>query len=64
MMKKKVIKYATLNLDGEAHEWWYRGIVTLGKISITSYLDFTQGIMDQFDKKDPKFHFRELIQLR
>jgi hypothetical protein len=51
-------------LDGEAHEWWYHGLVTLGHASITSYLDFTQRLMDRFDKKDPELHFRELAQLR
>ena len=32
---------ATLHLDGEAHEWWYHGLVTLGHNTITSYSDFT-----------------------
>jgi hypothetical protein len=30
MTKSEAIKYATLHLDGEAHEWWYHGLVTLG----------------------------------
>jgi hypothetical protein len=64
MTETEAIKYATLHLDGEAHEWWYHGLVTLGHASITSYLDFTQRLMDRFDKKDPEFHFRELAQLR
>jgi hypothetical protein len=34
------IKLATLHLDGEAHEWWYHGLVTLGHVGITSYLEF------------------------
>jgi hypothetical protein len=52
------------HLKGEAHEWWYHGLVTLGHASITSYVDFTQRLMDRFDKKDPEIHFRELAQLR
>jgi hypothetical protein len=63
MTKIGAIKYDTLHLDGEAHEWWYHGLVTLGHAGITSYLDFTQRLMDRFDKKDPKFHFMELAQL-
>jgi hypothetical protein len=51
-----------LHLDGEAHEWWYHGLVTLGHASITSYMDFTQRLIDRFDKKDPELHFKELAQ--
>jgi hypothetical protein len=54
MTDTKTIKYVTSHLDGEAHEWLYHGLVTLGHSNITSYLDFTQRLMDRFDKKDPK----------
>jgi hypothetical protein len=64
MTETEVIKYATLHLDGEAHEWWYHGLATLGHSSITSYLDFTQTLMDRFDRKDLEIHFRKLAQLR
>ena len=58
------IKFATLHLDGEAHEWWYHGLVTLGHNTISSYSDFTQRLMERFDKRDPEIHFRELAQLK
>jgi hypothetical protein len=29
MKEEDAIKLATLHLDGEAHEWWYHGLVTL-----------------------------------
>jgi hypothetical protein len=69
MTKVEAIKFATQHLDGEAHEWWYHGQVTLGHASITTYedftqRDFTQRLMDRFEKKDPEIHFRELAQLR
>jgi hypothetical protein len=64
MMEADAIKLATLHLDGEAHEWWYHGLVTLGHAGITSYLDFTQRLIERFDKKDPELHFRELAQLK
>jgi hypothetical protein len=64
MTEVEAIKFATLHLDGEAHEWWYHGLVTLGHSNITSYLDFTQKLMERFDKKDPKLHFKELAQLK
>jgi hypothetical protein len=64
MTKMKAIKLATLHLDGEAHEWWYHGLVTLGHAGITSYLDFTQRIIERFYRKDLEIHFRELAQLK
>ena len=64
MIEADAIKLATLHLDGEAHEWWYHRLVTLGHANITSYLEFTQPLMERFDRKDPEIHFRELAQLR
>ena len=60
MRETEAIKYATLHLEGEAHERWYHGLITLGHANITSYLDFTQRLISRFDKKDPKVHSREL----
>ena len=60
MIETDAIKLATLHLDDEAHEWWYHGLVTLGHNTITSYNDFTQRLMERFDKRDSDIHFREL----
>ena len=64
MTETDAIKLATLHLEGEAHEWWYHGLVTLGQNTISSYSDFTQRLMERFDKRDSKIHFRELAQLK
>ena len=64
MREKDAIKYATLHLDGEAHEWQKHGMTTLGHASIISYTEFTQRLIERFDKKDPEIYFRELTQLR
>ena len=64
MIEIDAIKLATLHLDGEAHEWWYHGLVTLGHNTITSYPDFTQRLIERFDRKDSEVHFRELAQLK
>ena len=64
MTEAEAIKFSTLHLDGEAHEWWYHGILTLGHANILSYEYFTHRLMDKFDKKDLEIHFRELAQLR
>ena len=60
MTETDAIKLATLHLDDEAHEWWYHGLVTLGHNTITSYPDFTQRLIEWFNRKDDEVHFREL----
>jgi hypothetical protein len=30
MIETEAISFATLHLEGEAHEWWHHGLVTLG----------------------------------
>jgi hypothetical protein len=64
MTEVEEMKYATLHLEGEAHKWWYHGLLTLGHAKITSYVEFNQSLMDMFDKKYPKIHFREFSGLR
>lgn len=64
MTEEEATKLATIHLDGEAHEWWYHGMVTLGHSSITSYTEFTQRLIEHFEKKDSKIHFREQAQLK
>jgi len=41
MTEGDAIKLATLHLDGEAHDWWYHVMTTLGHIGVTSYEKFT-----------------------
>ena len=64
MIETDAIKLATLHLDGEAHEWWYHRLVTLGHNTITLYPDFTQRLIERFDQKHLEVHFRELAQLK
>jgi hypothetical protein len=64
MTETEAICFANLHLEGEAHEWWYHGLVALGHSRITSYREFTDRVMDRFDRKDPEIHFRDLAQLR
>jgi hypothetical protein len=64
MIETEAINFVTLHLEGEAHEWWYHGLVTLGHSRITSYREFTDRLMDRFERKDPEIHFRDLAQLR
>jgi hypothetical protein len=64
MVELDAIKFATLYLEGKAHEWWFHGMTTLGHEHIISYSEFTQRLMDRFDQDDPELHSRELTQLR
>jgi hypothetical protein len=64
MIKTEAISFTTLHLEGEAHKWWHHGLVMLGHSHITSYRDFTERLMDMFDRRDPEIHFRDLAQLR
>ncbi|XP_059078061.1 uncharacterized protein LOC131876635 [Cryptomeria japonica] len=64
MPEEEAIKFATLHLDGIAHEWWYHGPITLGHRYITSYDELTNRLIKHFDHKDPEMFFRELAQLK
>jgi hypothetical protein len=64
MTEAEAISFVTLNFEGEAHKWWYHGLVTLGHSRITCYREFIDRLMDRFDRKDPEIHFRDLTQLR
>jgi hypothetical protein len=64
MTETEAINFTTIHLEGEAHEWWHHGLVMLGHSHITSYREFTERIMDRFDRRDLKIHFRDLAQFR
>jgi hypothetical protein len=64
MEEREAIKFATLYLMGKEHEWWFHGITTLGHGCITSDQEFTQRLIDRFEKGDPNRHFKDLTQLR
>jgi len=63
-MEMDAIKFYTLYLEGNAHEWFYHRMTTLRHAKITSYVDFTKRLIDRFDQGDPKLHFHELTQLK
>lgn len=64
MIEPEAIKMAMLHMEGEAHHWWFYGLATLGHANVASYEDFTKRVVEHFDQRDPKAHFRELTQLR
>eukprot|EP00253_Pinus_taeda_P002225 PITA_02225 len=64
MSEAKAIKVATLHLDGEAQDWWFHGMVTLGHSTVMMYAEFTKRLMERFDRRDPKQCFVELTSLK
>jgi len=62
MFEEEAIKFATLYLEGVAHEWWYHSMVRQGHGSITTLEEFSQRLIERFDRKDPETYFRELAQ--
>ena len=53
-----------LHLGGEANDWWFHGLRTLGHDHILSYDGFSNALMDIFERKYPEFPFKELAQLK
>lgn len=64
MTKFEALKYATLHLDGAAHDWGTHGMITLQHNQVTTYQEFVDRLIERFDKKDPEVYFWELSQLR
>ena len=64
MTEGKAIKIVTLHLEGEAHDWWFHGLTTLGHAGVTAYDEFTRKVLEQFERKDPKEYFGELTRLK
>jgi hypothetical protein len=64
MAETDAIKLATLHLEGEADDWWYHGMSTLGHAHIVTYAEFTGRLVHRFERRDPKLFFRDLAQLK
>ena len=41
MTEVEAIRVAALHLEGEAHDWWFNGMATLGHSAVTMYVEFT-----------------------
>ena len=64
MIEFKALKYATLHLDGAAHDQWTHDMITLQHNQITTYQEFMDRLIERFDKKNLEVYFWELAQLR
>ena len=64
MTEVEAIKIATLHLEGEAHDWWFHGLTTMGHAGVTTYEDFTRRVLERFERRDSEEHFGELTWLK
>ena len=60
----EVIKIAALHLEGEAHDWWFHGLSTLGHSNVTAYSKFTRILVDRFGRRDLEAPFMGLAKLK
>ena len=48
----EAIKIVALHLEGEAHDWWFHGLYTLGHANVTVYSELTRRLVEIFDRRD------------
>ena len=64
MVEEDALKMSILHLEGEASDWLFHGLSTLGHDQILSYEGFSNALMEIFERKDPELPFKELAQLK
>ena len=64
VLDMEAIKIAVMHLEGEAHDWWFHGLSTLGHANVTAYLEFTRRLVERFDRRDLEVPFIELAKLK
>lgn len=64
MKNIEAIKMATWKLEGGTHDWWFHGIYMSGHVGDTSYEDLTWRLMEYFDLRHLKIHFKQLTQFK
>ena len=48
----EAIKITALHFEGEAHNWWFHGLSTLGHANVTAYFEFTRRLVERFGRKN------------
>ena len=64
MVEEDALKMAIFHLDGDANEWWFHGLKTLGHDQVKTYGEFVDRVLERFEQKDPEMSFKELAQLK
>ena len=60
----EAFKIAMQHFEGEAHNWSFHGLSTLGHANVTTYFEFTRRPVERFDRKDPEEPFMSLAKLK
>ena len=60
----EAIKIAVLHFEGEAHDWWFHGLSTLGHANVTAYSEFNRILVEIFYKRDMEAPFMSLTNLK
>ena len=60
----EAINIAAFHFEGEAHNWWFHGLSTLGYANVNSYSKFTRRLVERFDKINPEAPFMSLEKLK
>ena len=60
----EVIKIAVVHFEGEAHDWGFHGLSTLGHANVTAYLEFTRRLVERFDRRYLEAPFMSLAKLK
>ena len=64
MAERGAIKLVPLHLDGEAIDWWFHGMKTLGHDQVLTYEEFTRKLTERFDRRDLDISFWFLAHIR
>ena len=55
MVEEDALKMAILHVEGEASDWCFHGLRTLGHDQILYYEGFSNALMERFERKDLNF---------
>ena len=58
MPEEEAIEFAALHLEEVVHEWWNHDTITLRHDQITTYVEFTERLIEWFDDKDLELNFK------
>ena len=60
----EAINIVALHFEGEAHDWWFHGLSTLGHANVSAYSVFTRRLVERFDRRDLEAPFVSLAKLK
>ena len=49
MVEEDALKMAILHLEGDANEWWFPSLKTLGHDQVNTYGEFIDRVLERFE---------------